>query len=570
MTMRHKPAASQDLLAQERGTIRKKWAGRLPVALLFPNRYAIGASNLGFQLVYHLANQHPDIVCERFFLPEEGAPLLSCESRRPLRDFPVILYAAPFEADFLNLLAMLRESGAPLAAAERGESAPLVIGGGVLAFMNPEPLAPFTDLFVVGEAEPVLPTILDTLVIRRRDLDRAGLLRHLAISQPGCYAPGFYTPIYHHDGTLAAVNVAEGMPERVRKVVLPQAAVAGHSRLLSPAAEFADLFLAELGRGCSRGCRFCAAGFVYRPPRLWSAEAILAALQERPADTPRVGLLGMEMARPADLARIAAQLNEQGCSLSFSSLRADALGSELVALLGKSGIKTATIAPDGPSERLRRVINKGITREEVLAAARILAEQDITQLKLYFMLGLPTETADDLAEMVVLVREVKRELLAVGRPKGRLANITLSVSSFVPKPWTPFQYHPFAALTALKNGLQFLRRELGREPNVRLMADQPAKALFQAMLARGDRRLGLALAETLRDGRSWQQALTAHDLTPAFYASRQRPRDELFPWEIVDHGIRRDYLWAEYQRALAAKSTPRCEVVRCRRCGVCQ
>jgi radical SAM superfamily enzyme YgiQ (UPF0313 family) len=560
--MRHKPAASQDLLAQERGTIRKKWGGRLPVALLFPNSYGIGASNLGFQLVYHLANQHPDIVCERFFLPASISPVLSCESRRPLRDFPVILYTAAFEADFLNLLAMLGTSGAPLTAMARDERAPLIIGGGVLAFMNPEPLAPFTDLFVVGEAEPVLPAILDVLVSRRGAASREELVRQLATTIPGCYAPRFYSPEYHDDGTLATVTVAAGLPARVRKVVLPDTDRAGYSQLLSPEAEFADLFLTELGRGCSRGCRFCAAGFVYRPPRLWRAEAILAALAERPADNPRVGLLGMEMARPADLARVAARLNEEGCSLSFSSLRADALGPELVALLGKSGIKTATIAPDGPSERLRRVINKGITREEVLAAARTLAEQEIAQLKLYFMLGLPTETADDLAELVALVREVKATLLAVGRPKGRLANITLSVSSFVPKPWTPFQYHPFAALTALKNGLQFLRRELGREPNVRLM--------FQAVLARGDRRLGVALASGLGGQASWQQTLRTHGLAPEFYASRERPREELFPWEIIDHGIRRDYLWAEYQRALQARPTPRCEVARCRRCGVCQ
>jgi radical SAM superfamily enzyme YgiQ (UPF0313 family) len=206
----------------------------------------------------------------------------------------------------------------------------------------------------------------------------------------------------------------------------------------------------------------------------------------------------------------------------------------------------------------------------VLAAARTLAEQNITQLKLYFMLGLPTETPEDLVEMAALVREVKGELLAVGRARGRLANIAVSISSFVPKPWTPFQYHPFAALTALKNGLQFLRKELGREPNVRLMADPPAKALFQAVLARGDRRLGMALAAAVGQERAWQRALAAHDLTPEFYASRLRPREELFPWEIVDHGIRRDYLWAEYQRALAAKVTPRCEVTRCRRCGVCR
>ena len=569
--MRRKPVAGAgDPLALERGTIRKKWAKRLPVALLFPNVYGIGASNLGFQLVYHLANQHPGIVCERFFLPEANTPLLSCESRRPLRDFPVILYTAAFEADYLNLLAMLRASGAPLLAEERGEGGPLIIGGGVIAFMNPEPLAPYTDLFVIGEAEPVLPALLDGLVGRRQEQDKAALLRDLAMQLPGCYAPRFYAPSYHPDGTLAAVAVTEGLPARVRKVVQDQPKVAGFSRLLSPDAEFADLFLTELGRGCSRGCRFCAAGFVYRPPRLWSAPSILAALEERPADIPRVGLLGMEMARPDDLARIAVELSNQQCALSFSSLRADALGSELVELLGESRIKTATIAPDGGSERLRRVINKGISREDVLAAARILAEQDITQLKLYFMLGLPTETAEDWRELVTLVREVKAILLEVGRPKGRLANITLSVNSFVPKPWTPFQYHPFAPLTVLKNALQFLRKELAREANVRLTADQPARAYFQAVLARGDRRLGRALGDLLNGQGNWRQGLKARGLDPEFYAARQRASEELFPWEIIDHGIKSEYLWSEYQRALKAKVTPRCEVSRCRRCGVCQ
>lgn len=540
------------------------------MALLFPNRYGIGVSNLGFQLVYQLANQHPDIVCERFFLPSRQGALLSLESGRQLRDFPVILYSVAFEADYLNLLAMLAGGGIPLLAATREEATgPLVIGGGVVAFMNPEPLAPFTDLFVIGEAEPVLPALLDGLVSERRAGGRGETLRSVASGLPGCYAPRFYEPRYHGDGTLASVSVAAGLPGRVVKVTQTRREVAGHSQLLSPEAEFADLFLAELGRGCSRGCRFCAAGFVYRPPRLWTAESILAALAARPSDTSRVGLLGMEMARTDDLKEVAAALLEEGCALSFSSLRADALSSELIELIGRSKIKTATLAPDGASERLRRVINKGISREDVLAAATLLAEAGISHLKLYFMLGLPTETEADLRELVILVREVKEALLAVGRPRGRLADITLSINSFVPKPWTPFQYHPFAPLTALRNGLQFVRKELGREPNVRIMADQPARAFFQAVLARGDRRVGMALADLLTSPASWRQVMRGQRLDPDFYAARPRPPDELFPWDIIDHGIRHEYLWAEYQKGLQAKSTARCDVAQCRRCGVC-
>jgi radical SAM superfamily enzyme YgiQ (UPF0313 family) len=573
--MRQRQPASCDLLASEKGTQRKKWKGLLPVALIFPNRYALGNSNLGFQLVYALVNSLPGFVCERFFSHADQAPV-SLESGRPLRDFPILLCSLSFEQDFVNLLAMFIAGGIEPLAEKRSANIkrfrpgePLIIGGGVASFINPEPLAPFVDLFVVGEAEPILPQLMAHLADHLTAEEPEALLRKIVREFSGCYVPRFYTMHYGKDGILKRIEPDPEVPSRVRRLVLEESPVAGHSKLLSPEAEFANLFLAELGRGCSRGCRFCAAGFVYRPPRLWSAESILAGLAERPQDIKRVGLLGMEMARSEDLARIAEYLLGEGCALSFSSLRADAISSELCHLLAQSRLKSAAIAPDGGSERLRRVINKGISEQDVLCAAEALARAGINHLKLYFMIGLPTETEDDLAELLLLTDKVRQTLLGVGRETGRMGNITLSVNSFVPKAWTPFQFHGFAPVTALKKSIKFLRKGVAGMANTRLVVDQPGNAFYQAVLARGDRRVGLALYAMLQSGQNWRQAMRGYGVDPEEYAMRQRGQEELFPWEIIDHGIDRHYLWAEYQKALAEKSTIACDTTQCRRCGVC-
>ncbi len=574
--MRQRQSAAVDFLANEKGTQRKKWKGLLPVALIFPNRYALGNSNLGFQLVYALVNSLPGFVCERFFY-HDNQPPVSLESGRPLRDFPILLCSLSFEQDFLNLLALFLAGGIePLSEKRTANTSrfrpgqPLVIGGGVASFINPEPLAPFVDLFVVGEAEPILPQLMEHLAEHLTVEDPEELLRGIVREFAGCYVPRFYTMHYGEGGVLTRIEADPEVPTRVRRVVLEKSPVAGHSKLLSPEAEFANLFLTELGRGCSRGCRFCAAGFVYRPPRLWSAESILAALAERPEDIKRVGLLGMEMARGEDLARIAEYLLGEGCALSFSSLRADAISGELCNLLAQSKLKSAAIAPDGGSERLRRVINKGISEQDVLCAAEALARAGINHLKLYFMIGLPTETEDDLAELLVLTDKVRKTLLGVGRETGRMGNITLSVNSFVPKAWTPFQFHGFAPLATLKNSIKFLRKGVVGMANTRLVVDQPGNAFYQAVLARGDRKVGLALYAMLQGGQNWRQTMHGCGIDPEDYAMRQRGQEEPFPWEIIDHGINRRYLWAEYRKALEEKSTIACDTAQCKRCGVCR
>ena len=545
------------------------------MALVFANTYQVGMSNLGFQILYSLLTSDPDIVCERFFLPRPGEPLRSVESSRPLTDFPLLFASFSFEADYVNFVALLQNAGIqPQSADRQRESSlvragvPLVIGGGVATFINPEPLAPFVDLFVVGEAEPVLGSLLDTVKSDLAARDRSLLLRHVIDTVPGCYVPALYTVSYRPDQTVDRYTAQEDVPLPVKKVVRSSSEVAGHSQLYSPETEFSDLHLVELGRGCSRGCRFCAAGFVYRPPRLWSTDAILAALEERPQEITRVGLLGMEMTGQEQLSRIASHILDQDCSLSFSSLRADALSPTLLKLLAKSNLKTATIAPDGASERLRRVINKGISEEDVLTAAEALFQAGLNNLKLYVMIGLPTEEEDDLDELVALLEKLRQLQLTAGRAAKKITRMSLSVNCFIPKAWTPFQYAAFTQPKVLRRRLKRLREQIGRLPNVRMVADKPENALLQAVLARGDRRLAAPIM-AMATGMGLRQAMAKSGLDVGWYAMRERAAEERFAWEIIDHGINRQYLFSEYRRALAAERTVACQPEKCHRCGVC-
>ncbi|MCI5221814.1 MAG: radical SAM protein, partial [Candidatus Electrothrix sp. AR4] len=378
-------------------------------------------------------------------------------------------------------------------------------------------------------------------------------------------------------------SVADGLPKRVRKAVMKTTSEAAHSELLSPEAEL-GMYMTELGRGCSRGCRFCAAGFIYRPPRLWNTDAVLAGLEQRPAGVDRVGLLGMEMVAPKVLDRIAASLQASSCSLSFSSLRADRISPQLLKLLSDSGLKSVAIAPDGSSQRLRRVINKGLSEKDLTAAAVALVDAGIYTLKLYVMIGLPTETEQDLEEFVHLVHAVREKILPLGRKKGRLCEIILSINSFVPKPWTPFQYLSFggqdertaiqdrnctAAILHLKKKIKYLKKAFAKVDNLHIKVDRPDKILSQAVFSKADRRIAPVLLDIGMAKRSFKQAMKAHGLSSWEYAVRPRTADELFCWQVVDHGIKEGYLYRELEKSLAAESTPPCNTLHCRRCGVC-
>lgn len=560
----------------------------LPVALVYPNTYPLAVSNLGYQLVYKQLNEIDEIVCERFVYPSENEPLRSLESNRPLSDFPVIFGSISFEDDYPRLVALLAAGGIEVFAADRsqeiGPGSPLVIFGGVGVFMNPEPLAGFADIMVIGEAEPILAPLADNI----RDMFHAGTPRRdflcsIGKSMAGCYVPALYSFEFGEHGRVLSVNHEKGLPDRVAKVVADQCDVASHSQLLSPEAEL-GMFMTELGRGCSMGCRFCAAGFIYRPPRRWSESTILNGLHSCPTDMKRVGLLGMEMTDQGVLDSISEYLKENDCSLSFSSLRADRISSRLLSLLSESGLKSVAIAPDGCSQRLRRVINKGLTEKDLLASSEKLVAAGIFNLKLYVMIGLPTETNDDLDEMIRLVKQLHEKILPIGQKRGRVSTITLSVNSFVPKPWTPFQYTSFGgldedtaelihdetkAVLALKEKIKYLRKGLSKVANLKIKVDRPERVLQQAVYARGDRRLAPVLVDVGVHGRSLKQALKKHGLTAWEYAVRPRSRSEQFCWDIIDHNIKKEYLWQEYIKGREEKTTMPCDTAKCKRCGVC-
>lgn len=576
----------RDRLERERGTYLKKWKDKTPVALIYPNSYTVGMSSLGFQLVYALLSRRDDIVCERFFLDDGEGPPLSLESARPLVDFPLIFISVSFENDYLNIVRLLLNGGIEPFAEQRAstEHSPLLVCGGVAVFMNPEPIAAFMDFCIIGEAEPLLDDFVTYLQQHETISDRRGLYIDCVNRFAGVYAPALYTPKYEN-GRCTGLDAVSGAPDRVSRVSVVECDVAAHSALMTPQAEFSDLYLTELGRGCSRGCRFCAAGFIYRPPRLWDADAVVRGLSERARQDTRVGLLGMEMADGDTLDQVGTYLLKSSCALSFSSLRADRISDGLLELLARSSLKSAAIAPDGASERLRRVINKGLDQADLLQAARRLTEAGIYKLKLYVMIGLPTETQTDLQEFIGLVETMKESIDDIGKKRGRLTEIYLSVNCFVPKPWTPFQYHSFAldrrlevdetasmqqAVRSLKEKIAFLKKGIRPFANVHFQADRPESALFQALLSRGDRRLAGVLLDVVSRGVPWKSSVKKRDIAVEKLILSGCDSRSYFPWYVIDHGISHDYLWDEYEKAFSGASTMACDTAVCRRCGVCR
>jgi radical SAM superfamily enzyme YgiQ (UPF0313 family) len=424
------------------------------------------------------------------------------------------------------------------------------------------------DAFLLGEAEGAGIDALAFLAEAGLHRDRLDVLKELARTFPGVYVPAGYEPRYHPDGALAAFEARAGFPDRV---IVPRVRDLSHcptvSRLLSPAGEWGEMFLVETGRGCSRACRFCAAGFVYRPPRERTAGDLLPQIREGLAQGCKIGLVGTAVSDHPDLKGICREIVAAGGVAGIGSLRADKVDAELAQLLAQSGIKTVVLAPEAGSERLRRVINKGVTEADLADAAVNLVQAGITNLRLYFMVGLPTETTDDVRDIPRLVKRLTHHVVKASQGAKRLGQVTLSLSSFVPKPFTPFQWVAFAGAEELKKRLKLVRREGAGLKNVRVHADLPKWAYTQALLARGDRRVAELLLAAHRQG--WLKALRTSPVNPDFFVLRERSPDELFPWDFLDHGLEKKYLWEEYLLALREKESPRCQPEICRRCGVC-
>ncbi|KJS32938.1 MAG: radical SAM protein [Desulfatitalea sp. BRH_c12] len=557
----------------EVGTLRKHWHGHIHVALVFPNHYAVGMANLGFQTVYGQLNALDHVVCERAFLPDdqgEGSPPRTLESGRSLRDFDCLAFALSFENDYANVLTVLKTAQIPLQSAARGPSDPLVVAGGVACFLNPEPIAAFFDCFLLGEAEELIVPFF-----KRFDpaTDRRHFLLQAAREVPGIYVPAFYQDHYNADGTLAGLSPLLAVPEQIRRMYSRDiAGFSTQSVIITPETSFEDAHLLEVSRGCPHGCRFCAAGYIYRPPRFRALPQLQQAMQRAGAHTCKIGLLGAAVSDLPDLKTLCDIGHQCDLQLSFSSLRADALDEALITALKGGRLKTATIAPETGSERMRRVINKGLDETAILHAAELLVTHGIPNLKLYFMVGLPTETNADVDEIVGLVKRIKHCFLRSSQARGHMGEITVGLHAFVPKPFTPFQWAAMDDLAQLKQKIKRVKEGLRKVANVRVHADVPRWALIQALLARGDRRVSQMLLMADANGGNWPQTFKAAPLNPAFYIHRPRTREEILPWDIIDHGLDKTFLWNEYQRALQAKATLPCpaDPENCSICGVCK
>ena len=555
------------VLSKEIGYIRKPHGDRLRVALAFPNTYWVGMSNLGFQTVYRLFNDQPDIVCERVFLPPKQelaeliaskAELVTLESQTPVSEFDVFAFSVSFEWDYVNVLTLLRLAGLPRYAAERSERHPLVVIGGAVTFVNPEPLAPFADVIAAGEGEVLVPGFERAFAAAS---GRAEMLRLLA-RERGFYIPSFYEPQYDGNGRLTgyatnAAGTAAGAPVPVRKAAVKttDALDPPATSIFTPDTEFGSRFLIEVVRGCANLCRFCWAGYNYLPVRAFPADRILYLAESARVHANRVGLVSIALCDHPEIDRILARLLEMGYAISPASLRLDDLTESIVRVLRKSGERTITIAPETGSDRLRRVINKTVTNDEILDRAELIFANGIENLKLYYMIGLPTETDDDLVAIRDLTLQMRDRMLAHAKGRGTIGRIIGSVNPLIPKPGTAYQWLPMEDPAIIDRKIKRLRGLTADIDNVYFNIKSERHSYYQALLSLGDRRVAPTIEAAERNGQNWRAAVAETGLDADFYIFRDRTNDAALPWDIIDGGMKASFFHAEFDKGLREEWT---------------
>ena len=532
------------LRALERGLLNKQPA-TCTVALVYPSSYYVGMSSMGFQLVYGLLNALPGVRCERgFFIP--ASQTYTLESLRPLRSFDCVGFSLSCEQDYFNVVEILRRAGIPLASRERDERHPLILGGGVCAWLNPEPLADIFDLFVLGEAEAVSAKLFQRIVAGD-GRGRAHLLRTLA-EIPGVYVPRMYEPRYGDEGQLLAVEgIESGLPPLKRQWVEELDRWPALAPVVTPETDFGEKAIVELMRGCGRQCRFCVADYAYRAPRLRSRDAIVAAASRALSLGRGVALLGPSLTDHPDLEEVADEIVRRGGRISVSSLRAGRISERLLGVLARGGLRSMTIAPETPSERLQRKLNKEIHAPDLLRLAEGAAASGLKELKLYYLLGIEGETEEDCEAIVEQVRGIASRI-----------PVRVSVGPLIPKARTPLQWVKMEEEGGLRRKYRVLKKSMGKIPMARMSSQSIREAMAEATLARGDRTLVTYLAL----GRLPRAAVEK-------YALRSRGEGELFPWEHIGTGVKREYLWAEYRKFLCGERTPSCRPGQCHVCGAC-
>jgi radical SAM superfamily enzyme YgiQ (UPF0313 family) len=552
-------------LSKETGYIRKPHGGRVRVALAFPNTYWVGMSNLGFQTVYRLFNAQDDVVCERVFLPPKQelsdllaskTPLVTLESQTPAGDFDVIAFSVSFEWDYVNVLTLLRLAGVPRYASERGPHHPLVVVGGAVTFVNPEPLAPFADVVAAGEGEVLVPT-LDRAF--REAMGRADLLQRLS-RERGFYVPSLYEPQYGVDGALSGYARAAGgadapMPVRKAAVRSTDALDPPATSIFTPETEFGSRFLVEVVRGCANLCRFCWAGYNYLPVRAFPADRILELAEAARPHANRAGLVSIALCDHPEIDRILARLHAMGFGISPASLRLDDLTEPIVRILRESGERSITIAPETGSDRLRRVINKTVTNDEILDRAELIFASGIENLKLYYMIGLPTETDEDLVAIRDLTLQMRERMVRHARGRGQIGRIVGSVNPLIPKPGTAYQWLPMEDPAVTDRKIKRLRTLTAGIDNVYFNIKSERHSYYQALLSLGDRRVAAVVEAAERNGQNWRAAVAETGVDADFYIFRDRRADAVLPWDVIDGGMKASFFQSEYEKALREEWT---------------
>lgn len=535
----------KERLASEIGTIVKPHGGKLRIALAYPNRYHVGMSNVGFQAVYKFWNEIPDVVCERVFLPDADeldeysrsrTPLLSLETQSPVRDFDVLAFSITFEPDEVNLVRILDLAGVPALASERDRRDPLVLAGGPITFLNPEPMAPLLDLVAIGEAEALLPKLTEVL---RSASERGAILERLGDEE------GFYVPSLRRDSTRVRAKMG-------KRADFPPPA----TYVLTPSTEMSNKFLVEVSRGCPTLCRFCWAGYNYLPKRSFEVQRILDVARGARQHTDQIGLVSTAVGAHKEIVPLMEALQEMGYRISVSSLRFEDLRAELLDPISKSGEKTLAVAPEVGTDRLRFAIHKRVTNEQILEKTELIFARGIENLKLYLMVGLPTEVDEDIDGIIDLVGRIREQLLAHGRKRGRVGRLIPSVNPFIPKPGTPFQWHAMEKPSLLARKMQKLKKAFARMPNVEANFKSARLETLQALLSVGDKHVAPVLIRIARGEADLKLAMKEAGLDLDAYIYAERTPGDPLPWGYIDNGMKPELLESQYHKAQAAALTP--------------
>ena len=545
------------------------------VAIVYPNTYFVGMSNLGLHIIYEEINLHPSSVCERIFLPEKKeldvydktkTPLMSVETQRPMHQFDVVAFDVTFEMDYFHIPLMLRYGRVPVMSEDRTGFDPIVIAGGPCATFNPEPFADFIDAFIIGEGEGIVTAVLER-VRKGRENGESREETISALAQiDGVYVPVLYTPRYDDNKRFVGYDIAAGAPQIIRRHFEPLTS-GGETVIATNFTEFGAMYIIEVARGCGRHCRFCMAGYCFRVPRVRPLDILKEGVDRAEKLGKKVGLMGAAISDYPEVDELVTYIRSKDMRYSCASLRADSLTQAVVDGLAESGQKTITIAPETGSERLRRVINKGISEENLRTAAQLSAKSGIQHMRLYIMIGLPTETDEDIDAIVGLAERTQAHMAEVGC-KGRL---TLSINPFIPKPFTPFQWMAMDHQKSVEKKLQYIKKSLQKNRRIEVLVESPKEAYIQGVLARGDRRLGKVLAACALDrgSKSFKSEMKRAGLDMDDCNYRERKFEDYLPWSHLDMGLRNGYLEQEWQRAVDEAYTPPC-MEGCKRCGVCK